>query len=136
MLKRLLGALCLMCGQAAAAEGVVLAAPEALEAQRAGKLAIIDVRTPREWQATGVPAGAARIEWGQAEEAFVAAVLQRAKGDKAAPLALICRSGNRSARARALLVKNGFTGVADIAEGVEGGAYGPGWLRRGLPVER
>ena len=63
------------------------------------------MRTPDEWKDTGVAKGAARIDMNQPGGAagFVDEVLKRTKGDKNAPVALICRSGNRSTQMQSLL---------------------------------
>lgn len=120
------------------AEAGDLSAPAALDAARSGRLTIIDVRTTGEWAKTGVPQGAARVslfpQWGVPNKRFVADILDAVGGDKTTPVALICATGRRSAFARELLAKNGFTEVYSIAEGMAGSAAGPGWLARGLPV--
>lgn len=115
----------------------VLAPPDALAAARAGTLVIIDVRTQREWDDTGIPATARTVSWAPANGGadFAAQVLAVTGGDKTAPVALICRTGNRSAKAQAALRQSGFSNVSNIAEGMTGGPAGPGWLARGLPVE-
>lgn len=102
----------------------------------AGERMLIDVRTPAEWKATGVPEGAVTINLngpGGAKE-FVSEVFRQSGGDKARPLAVICRSGHRSAMAWQALHDAGFTDVVDVKEGVEGGPNGPGWIKRGLPM--
>jgi rhodanese-related sulfurtransferase len=110
-----------------------LAAPEALERARAGNLTIVDIRRPEEWRQTGVAEGAARID--MRHPAFANEVLARVGGDKNAPIALICRTGNRTSQMRAVLKDQGFTKVYHIGEGMAGSGEGPGWIRRGLPVE-
>ena len=121
-----------------AAESRDLSPPDALAAVQAGKLTLIDVRTPDEWKETGVAQGAARIDMNQPRGAagFVDEVLKRTKGDKNAPVALICRSGNRSTQMQSLLQAQGFTKVFNVREGMSGGGAGPGWLRRGLPLQK
>lgn len=114
-----------------------LAADRALALSEAGDRLIVDVRTPQEWRQTGVPEGAATVSLhdpgGQA--GFVSSVLAAVGGDLGAPVAVICRTGNRSQRAYELLVAGGFTDVVDVSEGVAGGPNGPGWMPRGLPME-
>lgn len=119
------------------ASGLQLAAPQALADSRAGKVVLIDVRTPDEWKQTGVPQGALRINMNQpgGEAGFVAEVLRQVKGDKNVPVALVCRSGNRSGQTQRWLEKQGFKRVYDVSEGVSGGRTGPGWVARGLPLE-
>lgn len=128
-------AACLMALPAAAADEV--AAPQALEQAQAGQLTIIDIRTPDEWRQTGVVPGAKRVDMYMAggPAAFLNGILAAAGGDKSAPVALICRTGNRSAKAAAFLRSQGFTSVVDIGEGMAGSGKGPGWLKRGLPVQ-
>lgn len=107
-----------------------LAPPDALAQAQAGKTTIVDVRTPEEWRQTGIAPGArtADVMTAEGTDAFVAQVLNAAGGDKSAPLALICRSGQRSVRAVRLLESRGFANVSNIGEGMNG------WVRRGLPV--
>jgi rhodanese-related sulfurtransferase len=114
-----------------------LSAPEAQQGAASGSLTLIDIRTPGEWRQTGVPQGAKRIDMRQpgGPKAFVAAVEQAVGGDKNAPVALICRTGNRSGVMQGALEEAGFTRVYNVREGMAGSGAGPGWVRRGLPVE-
>jgi len=114
-----------------------LTAPEAYEAAHAGKLTIVDIRTPPEWKQTGVAQGAVLINMlhPQGPTGFMNEVLQRVGGDKNAPIALICRTGNRTSQVLRYLRAQGFTNATDIPEGMAGSRAGPGWLKRGLPTE-
>jgi len=127
----------LLCGSAAGAAEVTLSPTEASAQVAAGKMVLIDVRTPEEWRQTGVPVGAKRLDYRNraGERQFVERIVSMVGGDRNAPLAIICRSGNRSAQVQSLLTENGFTQVVNVQEGMLGNATGPGWLRRGLPVE-
>jgi rhodanese-related sulfurtransferase len=82
--------------------------------------ALVDVRTPSEW-AGGRPAGARRVPLNDigAEAAQLAGT----------PVYVICRSGNRSRRATAILRRAGVD-----AYNVRGGLLS--WERHGLPVQR
>ena len=115
-----------------------LTAAKAWQALNAGQITLIDIRTPEEWQETGVARGAVRIDLHHPEgaEGFVGAVLQAVNGDRHAPLALICRTGNRSGHIQQFLQSVGFTRVYDVSEGMAGSRAGPGWLKRRLPVDR
>lgn len=119
------------------ASGEVLSAPEALAAAEAGQLTIVDIRTPPEWRQTGIAKGVALIDMQHpgGAQGFMDALLQKVGGDKSAPIALICRTGNRTTMVQRYLESQGFTRVFNIKEGMAGSAAGPGWLRRGLPVE-
>ena len=116
--------------------GPTLSPPEAHDQAKAGTLTLIDIRTPAEWRETGVPDGAIRITLPgpQGADSFAAAALAHSHGDHEAPIALICRSGNRSTFLQQQLEARGFTHVYNVQEGVAGGAAGPGWIKRGLPI--
>ncbi len=117
--------------------GPTLTAPEANDQARTGALTLIDIRTPEEWRQTGVAAGAVRIEMRNPKgpDGFAEAVLAAVKGDRNAPIALICRTGNRTTYMQKELEARGFTHVYNIKEGMVGSAAGPGWIKRGLPVQ-
>lgn len=114
-----------------------ISAPEAFDAVKNGKLTLIDIRTPPEWKQTGVAQGATLINMihPQGAAGFLNEVLAKVGGDKTAPIALICRTGNRTAQVLRFLQNQGFTRVSHIPEGMAGSRYGPGWLARKLPVE-
>ncbi|MBI5792758.1 MAG: rhodanese-like domain-containing protein [Rhodocyclales bacterium] len=126
----------LACGAAAHAEPD-LAAPDAAAAVAAGKITLIDIRTPPEWKETGVARGAQLINMlhPQGAPGFTNALLDKVKGDKNAPIALICRTGNRTTQVQRYLQSQGFTQVYNVKEGMAGSGAGPGWLKRGLPVD-
>ncbi len=112
-----------------------MTAPEALEAARSGKIRLIDIRTPQEWRQTGIAPGAGRVDMYRGAEHLLRGVLQEAKGDRNAPIAIICRTGNRTTQAQKFLQQQGFTQVFNVKEGMAGSAAGPGWIKRGLPIE-
>jgi len=114
-----------------------ISAPEAWEAARAGKLTIIDIRTPPEWKQTRVAEGAKLIDMlhPQGPTGFMNEVLRQVGGDRNAPIALICRTGNRTSQVLRYLHAQGFSNAVHIPEGMAGSGFGPGWLRRGLPTE-
>ncbi|WP_242463837.1 rhodanese-like domain-containing protein [Thiococcus pfennigii] len=120
-----------------APSGPELSAPEALERAQRGELIIVDVRTPGEWRRTGVGAGALELNMIQSRggEEFIEKLLEQVGGNMDTPIALICRTGNRSGNVQRLLLENGFTEVYNVREGMAGSGAGPGWLERGLPVE-
>jgi len=118
-------------------KGPTLTAPDAYAQAQAGKLTLIDVRTPGEWRKTGVAQGALRIDMtnAQGETGFVRQVETALGGNKHVPIGLIGLAGNRAAHAQEVLRGSGFTQVFNIQEGMLGGSAGPGWLARKLPVE-
>lgn len=114
-----------------------ISGPEALERARRGEVTIIDVRSPQEWRQTGLPSGAQAVTIHDPDgiEGFVAALKRSVGNDLDRPVALICARGNRSTRAQNALRAAGFTQVLNVKEGMLGGASGPGWLARDLPLD-
>lgn len=105
----------------------------------AGNLVIIDVRTPREWEKTGTPVGALRIPLPVTKpftglEEFVNNVEKATGGNRIRAVALICTKGGRSSIAFHELKRRGYQNIFNIAEGMRGGWFGPGWIKRGLPL--
>jgi rhodanese-related sulfurtransferase len=114
-----------------------MSAPEAFEAAQAGKVGLIDIRTPAEWKQTGVALGAARINMKHPQGAtgFLNDVMEKVGADKTAPIALICRTGNRTTQVQKFLQAQGFMQIYNVREGMAGSDAGPGWLARKLPTE-
>lgn len=114
-----------------------LAAPDAAARVQAGQVTLVDIRTPGEWKETGVAKGAKLVNMlhPQGAPGFVNALLEKVNGDRNAPIALICRTGNRTTQVQRYLQSQGFTQVYNVKEGMAGSMAGPGWLRRGLPVD-
>jgi rhodanese-related sulfurtransferase len=91
---------------------------DAHEASGNGAL-LIDVRSADEWKRDGRAAGAQHIPLPMLPQ-----LLQRLQGND---VLVICRSGNRSGRAAALLRRNGISAL-----NVRGGMIA--WRRHGLPM--
>lgn len=110
----------------------VLGAQEAHDRLTAGRLILIDIRTPEEWIETGVAPGAWLLDM-RAKEfgSWVAATVEFNPGHE---VAMICRTGNRTGRVAQWLRGNDFDGVMDVSEGMIGGRHGRGWIPSGLPV--
>jgi rhodanese-related sulfurtransferase len=121
---------------ACAPPGPEMSAPAARAEVEAGRLTLIDIRTPQEWRQTGIAADAYRVDMRHpaGDKGFVGEVLALTGGDRTAPIGLICRTGNRSSGMQRVLIKAGFTHVYNVREGMAGSGAGPGWARRGLPV--
>jgi rhodanese-related sulfurtransferase len=114
--------------------GVVLDPPALASALAEGEVILVDIRRPEEWAQTGIARGAHPLD--MRRDDFAEAVAALAGGDRDRPIALICARGVRSARMAARMEAAGFTRILDVPEGMVGSAAGPGWIARGLPVER
>ncbi|KRE02135.1 hypothetical protein ASE63_07100 [Bosea sp. Root381] len=112
-------------GQGAAS----LSPRDAHEAVRAGRLIVVDIRTPEEWRDTGLPQGALPLDAdGAAFEPRLAGLrLDHPKR----PIAFIDRTGAQAAALAAKLTGRGWRDV----RAVRGGMLAPGgWLAEKLPV--
>lgn len=109
-----------------------MSADAAHRAARKGHIILVDIRRPEEWQETGLAEGAVPLDMTQRD--FVDRLITLRQSYPEKPLALICRTGNRTGHVSTLLAQQGFSGLIDVREGMAGGPYGPGWLRRGLPI--
>lgn len=117
-----------------ASQAAALTPDAAHQAALAGEVILIDIRRPDEWNRTGSPEGGHRVDLRVPDFADQLAAL--AAGNKDAPIALICARGVRSARTSNVLAAAGFTNIIDVPEGMLGSGAGPGWIARGLPVEK
>lgn len=95
---------------------------------------VIDIRTAGEWQETGVIPASHRITYfddsGRVNPRFMER-FERLVSDKTKPVALVCRSGNRSSVLGRSLAKDlGYTQVYNLKEGIRD------WIRERNPVAR
>ena len=133
----------LLAGPAAALDmaentaGEIITADKALRLAAAGEVVVVDVRSPQEWQQTGVPAGAQLVTIHQPDGliGFIDAMSAVLGSNRDRPIALICARGNRSTIASSALAQAGYTRIYNVREGMFGSADGPGWLARGLPTD-
>lgn len=91
-----------------------LVAPGAAELAAADVL-LVDIRTPGEWQHDGVLPQAVLVEYTGDDARFRADLAPHLDGR---PVALLCRSGNRTARAAAALAPTLDVPVYDLAGGL------------------
>lgn len=99
-----------------------------------GKITLVDIRRPDEWAKTGSGEHAVRLDLRRDD--FIEQLDRLVDGNRGAPLALICARGVRSARENNKLIAAGFTNVIDVPEGMLGNSKGPGWIKRGLPLNK
>ncbi len=102
-----------------------------LKALLAKGVPLVDIRRPEEWRQTGIIEGAHTITLfgpgGQVYPDFFDKLARIAPKDK--PVALICRTGNRTRVASDYLTKKlGYTRLYNVKHGITG------WIRQGNPV--
>ena len=115
--------------------GTFMTVREAHEQALAKKIVLIDIRTPAEWRESGIPASATPLTMHQSAARFFGGLNQLTLFDKSRPIALICATGSRTTFLQKLLRQQGYSNVINVAEGLFGSKYGPGWLQAGLPVK-
>ncbi|SEB13629.1 Rhodanese-related sulfurtransferase [Thiothrix caldifontis] len=96
----------------------------------AKKVTLIDIRLPEEWQETGIVAGSKPLTLfeanGQVSKQFAQTIQQIAPPDQ--PVALICRTGNRTQAGAEMLAAAGYKQVYNVTKGIKG------WIGDGNPV--
>ena len=121
-------------GHALAQSSGVISAKQAYELALAGKIKLVDVRTPQEWRQTGIAKPGYAISMHQ--RGFLDKLNRLVGNDKSAPVAFICATGARSGYVMKALRKAGYSNVMSVGEGMLGSAYGKGWIKQHLPVKK
>lgn len=119
-----------------AVAGEVMSAADAHAKASKGDITLVDVRTPDEWKQTGVPASAYTITMHQPGPQLLKQLDEVLGGDRSKPLAIICRTGNRTGSLAGPLEQAGYKNVINVSEGMAGGRNGAGWVKSGLPVRK
>ncbi|MEM9603175.1 MAG: rhodanese-like domain-containing protein [Pseudomonadota bacterium] len=117
---------------AATATPATLSVTDARQAALDGDILLIDIRTPAEWQASGVadvahPLSMIDRHFGRD---FVA-LLEANPGKRPA---FICATGVRSSRLIRLMAERGLHATVDVPAGMMGEP--DGWIASGLPTVR
>lgn len=110
----------------------IWSATQAHDALAIDAIRLLDIRSRDEWRDTGVAVGAWLIsmhESGFAERLFTARELAAGR-----TVAIICATGGRTRSVMQGLKRAGYTGFADVSEGMLGSSSGPGWIAAGLPL--
>ena len=130
-MRHLFAVLCLLVAFGARAEIIDVDNAELSKLTAAG-VPLIDIRKPQEWQETGIVPGSRLItffdEQGKSDPA---AWLEKARAvaKPGEPVAVICRSGNRTkAVSRFLSEQAGYAKVYNVKEGIRG------WSKEGRPL--
>ena len=106
---------------------------EELQALLQQGVTLVDIRRPEEWQQTGVIKGAHKITLFDRRGRIVPDFQQKfeAVTDPDKPVALICRTGNRTRVASQLISRQlGYKKIYNVEKGITD------WIRNGYPVVR
>jgi rhodanese-related sulfurtransferase len=108
--------------------------PEQLHSlQQSQNALIVDVRTPAEWQASGMIPNSQKLQGFDSNGKFDAdkwlSDLQKLKSSSDQPVILVCRSGNRSSKIGEILAQHGEKNIYHLSNGIQG------WIQSGNPVK-
>ena len=120
--------------QLLAGELITLTPEQLLEMQHSQKALVVDIRTPQEWQSSGVIANSHKLQSFDADGKFDQqkwlADLEKLKTSPDQPVILVCRSGNRSSKVGNILSQQlGIDNVYHLSNGLQG------WIKTGHPVK-
>lgn len=101
-----------------------LSPDQLLDMQQKNQALVVDVRTPAEWQSTGIIADSYKLQAFENDGSFDAkawvAKLEKLKTSPGQPIILVCRSGSRSSKVGEVLTeKLGMTQVYHLANGLQ-----------------
>jgi rhodanese-related sulfurtransferase len=113
---------------------VTISPPEAAKLTSEKKVILIDIRTPEEWRETGVAENAHKLD--MTDPLFPAKLSAITGGDPTRPIALICRTANRTRTVQQALLQRGYSAVINVEGGMVGNAADKGWILHGLPVTK
>jgi rhodanese-related sulfurtransferase len=133
-LKSIIVVLSLLISPALSADSLGQLNPEQLQSlQQSQNALIVDVRTPAEWQASGIIPNSQKLQGFDSSGKFDAdkwlSDLQKLKSSAEQPVILVCRSGNRSSKIGELLAQHGEKNIYHLSNGIQG------WIQSGNPVK-
>jgi rhodanese-related sulfurtransferase len=118
-------------GACAQNQGITDVSNEELEKLLGKGITLVDIRTPEEWRQTGIIKGSQTITLfdrnGRVAKDFVSKFTTAVPTDQ--PVALICRTGNRTRAASAMVTQQlGYKKVYNVSKGITD------WIRSGKPI--
>jgi rhodanese-related sulfurtransferase len=115
-----------------AADRATMSVREAHERNKVGAVILVDIRRPDEWADTGVAEGAIKLD--MTSPVFEARLAGLRAENPGKPIAIICRTANRTRHVQEVLGKRGWTNIVDVRGGMLGDGRNKGWLDEGLPL--
>ena len=111
---------------------------EAYEKYKENNLLIVDVRTNKEWNETGVIPNSILVNMHddnyQENSDFIEKVIQVLKSNAEKNITFICASGARSEIVASFFLDKGYKNISHIPEGIIG-KNNDGWLYLGYPLK-
>jgi rhodanese-related sulfurtransferase len=111
---------------------VNISPPEAAKLVTEKKAILVDIRTPEEWRETGVAENAHKLDMN--DPMFLAKLSALTGGDRAKPVALICRTANRTRTVQQALLQSGYATIINVEGGMIGNRADKGWIKHELPI--
>lgn len=115
-----------------AQQGDIWTVAEVNAALEKGEVVLVDVRRPEEWAQTGVAQGAWPLDMTSGD--FTQKLFKARELADGRPVALICRTANRTGFLMSQIRKAGLTGFVDTVGGMAGKGANKGWIESGLPT--
>ncbi len=114
----------LFCTHSFAAELGKVTPEQLLEMQKNSNAIVIDVRTPSEWQSTGLISDSYKVEafdsTGNFDEKAWLSKVENIRKSPNQPIILVCRSGNRSGKVGEVLTQQlGMDNVYHLSSGIQ-----------------
>jgi len=121
--------------QTISAEELINITPEQLKTLRNDGALVVDVRTAKEWNATGIIPGSKKLEFFNDQGEFDAKkwldALNQHHSSAKQPVVLVCRSGNRSDMVGKYLAnKVGMKNIYHLQNGILS------WIKAGNEIEK
>jgi rhodanese-related sulfurtransferase len=106
--------------------------PEVAKLVEEKKIILIDIRRPEEWAETGVAEGAHKLD--MTDPLFLSKLAKLTGNKRNAPVALICRTANRTRVVQSYLLQSGHTNIVNVEGGMVGNSADKGWVKHGLKI--
>lgn len=124
---------CLFAGRLLASELGLVTAEQLTAMQQNDNALVVDVRTPGEWQSTGIISDSQKLQAfdtnGNFDQEKWLASLEKLKSSTDQTVILVCRSGNRSGKVGRMLTEQlGMKNVYHLSNGIQQ------WIEDGHPV--
>jgi rhodanese-related sulfurtransferase len=117
---------------ALATELLAISNEQLLAMQKDQHALIVDIRTPSEWNSTGIIPHSQKLESfdknGNFDLNAWLTQLQKLKSTPEQAVILVCRSGNRSQKVGNILLQHGQSNIYHLNNGIQS------WIKQGFPV--